>query len=156
MRDLIFNEISIDFNFSDAPESEQEALRILKKFIVNCLAYSLACGARVFVREYGNTSGSSVNLSKTSLWQSKNIYSLLKTLGQKDELNDDEILYFKQMMSELSFVEVEPEYRYKEKEVFGIGKAIENESYVISLNTHDDWNLKEIENVQKVTLTHIA
>ncbi|HBH22111.1 MAG TPA: hypothetical protein DDY13_01680, partial [Cytophagales bacterium] len=65
-----------------------------------------------------------------SLWQSKNIYSLLKTLGQKDELNDDEILYFKQMMSELSFVEVEPEYRYKEKEVFGIGKAIENSYFV--------------------------
>lgn len=155
MSDIIFNELSIDFSFSNAPSSEQKALEILKKFIDNCLAYSLAAGTKIFVREYGNISGDSVNLSTTNFWQHDNIYALLSKLGEQEELKSEEILRFKQMLAEISFVDVDPEYKYKTKEVYGIGKAIEEESYIVSLNTHNDWNSKDITNVQKTTVTPV-
>nr|WP_319401756.1 hypothetical protein [uncultured Carboxylicivirga sp.] len=155
MSDIIFNELSIDFSFSNAPSSEQKALEILKKFVDNCLAYSLAAGTKIFVREYGNISGDSVNLSTTNFWQHNNIYALLSKLGEQDELKSEEILRFKQMLAEISFVDVDPEYKYKTKEVYGIGKAIESESYIVSLSTHSDWNSKDITNVQKTTVTPV-
>jgi hypothetical protein len=155
MSDIIFNELSIDFSFSNAPSSEQKALEVLKKFVDNCLAYSLASGTTIFVREYASATGTSVNLSTTEFWQSKNIYILLKKLREQSRLKDEEITRFKQMLAEISFVDVDPEYTYKTKEVFGIGKAIEKESYIVSLLTHDDWDSKEITNVQKVTVTPV-
>ncbi|RLD62696.1 MAG: hypothetical protein DRI84_10585 [Bacteroidetes bacterium] len=155
MSDIIFNEMSIDFSYSNAPGSEQDALEVLKKFIDNCLAYSLASGTKVFVREYGNMSGDSVNLSTTNFWQHDNIYALLKELGEQGELKDEEITRFKQMMAEISNVDVDPEYTYNAKEVFGLGKAFEEESYVVSLLTHDDWENKQVTNVQKVTVTPV-
>jgi len=152
MKDLIFNELSIDFSYSNAPSSEQDAFDILKKFVECCLAYALALGAVVFVREYGNTSGDTANLSTTNLWHQENIYKLLKNPKTQAKFTDDEILRFKQMIAELSIRYVDPEYTYKTKEVFGIGKAIVEESYLISLFTHDEWRSNQITNVQKVTL----
>lgn len=152
MKDLIFNELSIDFSYSNAPSSEQDAIDIIRKFVECCLAYSFALGASAFVREYGNTLGDSANLSMTYLWDQDNIYNLLKNHRDQFNLTDDEILRFKQMGAELAILEVDPEYRYNTKEVFGIGKAIEEETYLISLLTHDDWRSNQITNIQKVTL----
>lgn len=153
MSDLIFNELSIDFSFSNAPRSELEALEVLKRFVDNCLGLSLASGTTVFVREYTNASGARVNLSTTHFWQTNNVFALLKKLREQDRLKDLEITRFKQMLAEISFVDVDPEYTYKAKEVFGMGKAIEKESFVVSFLTHDDWENKQVTNIQKGSMT---
>lgn len=152
MADIIFNELSLDFSYSTAPKNESEALYILKNFVDNCLAFSLASGNKIFVREYSNISRTSVNLLNTSLWSNDNIYTLLKKLEKQDVLTGDEILRFKQMMAEISIINVNPEYEYESKEVFGLAKAVEEEKYIVSLATHDHWKLNLISNIIQIQL----
>lgn len=134
MVDVYFNELSIDSSFINLPSSKTEAKELLLGFIKTSLSYILAVGIDknpVMLIHNSLPLFTSIQLYNTGF-----IKDLLLELYQENRISEIEKQKFQLFVNDSFSKEWEGEYRYNGQEVFGIGKAKEEDTYVISFSTN--------------------
>lgn len=134
MVDVYFNELSTDSSFINLPDSKNEAKDLLLGFIKTSLSYILAVGIDqnpVMLTHNSLPIFTSIQLYKTGF-----IKDLLLELRQENRISEIEKQKFQLFVNDSFSKEWEGEYRYNGKEVFGIGKTKEEDSFVISFTTN--------------------
>lgn len=135
MRDLFFNELSIDSRFIESSNSRDNAKKKLLQFVRTCLAYIVCCGVgEDIVMSSRNSLGPFLGIS---LLDGVVIGVLLKELEEEDLLSNEEFLRFRAFTSESFSENWNPEYFYKDEQVYGLGEALNQDSYAVSFCSRD-------------------
>lgn len=152
MNDAFYNELSIDSSFVNLPTTKQAAKELLFQFVNSCISYILAKGIdQNTVMQVHEKVGlfTSLKISNTNA-----VSELLLELYNEDRISEIEKMKFQLFVNESFSKSWDGEYLYNTRKVFGIGKAKEEASYVISFGTsfltgNFDWTHSQYR-IQKV------
>jgi len=153
MKDIYFNELSINFEFSKLPENIIEAKKLLLDFIQTSLTYilSVGIGEEIYLLIHDKIG----TLGKIQLFENKTIANLLIELETEEKITNSEKLRFLSFIAETFTEEWEPEFRYSNIIVYGMGEAFIQNSYSLSFATkfkanQNDWKQTEYQ-LTKIT-----
>ncbi|WP_289054312.1 hypothetical protein [Carboxylicivirga marina] len=143
MKDVYYNELSADSSFVNLPSTQNDAKNILYHFIKSCIAYILAKGVDqnpVMLIHKRVGLFTSLNLHNT-----ETVSDILLELYNEGSISQIEMQKFQLFINDSFSKSWDGEYQFNKKEVFGIGKAKEDGSYVISFATSfitggSDWS----------------
>lgn len=148
MRDLFFNELSIDSTYYTRPTSREEAKQLVIKFVRTCLSYILSCGLGSEV--YMNTHKDCGLFLRIMIMDSYNIGEILSELEQEGILSYEEFNRFKSFVGESFTDEWNPEYWYESSQCYGLGEAYEKNTFAISFN---NWEEKKYRIIKREALS---
>ena len=132
MRDLYFNELSVDYSFSVQPKDEAEAKKLLLQFIQVYFTYKVCAG----LESVSVLSNERLSVTKIiDLHRNDLFFSALDEFEEKDLISDFQKKMFKAAIAESFSNDSYPEFQYSTKVVFGFGKAVQNNKYSISYST---------------------
>lgn len=151
--DVYFNELSTDASFVKLAANKEDAKDILYTFIKTCISYMLAIGVekKSVMRLYDNITPLTAQLLSTN----HKVKELLIELYKEDRISYIEKSKFQLFIND-SFAKVwDIKYTFEGVQVFGIGKAKEDETYVMSFETEFkegvyDWSHSQYQ-IQKVS-----
>ena len=142
MGDLYFNELSVDFSFSQAPKDEKEAKDLLLQFIQAYYAYKVSSGHdNVYILSHVRASLTHV----TDVFGTGKFFVFLNELESENKITDEEKKLFMAAISETYIPEWNPEFHYFNHIAFGFGNAYLNKSFSISFSNNynngvNTWN----------------
>ena len=143
MEDVFFNELSIDNTFVNLPSTKDDAKKVFCHFVKSCISYILSKGVdKNLVMQIHDSIGL---FSSLILYDTYEIKELLLELYNEDLITEIEKLKFQMFVNDSFSKSWSGDYQFNNREVFGIGKAKEEGSYVISFKTNfisgsSDWS----------------